>query len=167
MKIKSILKITILFLLICFSNSLFAKWAMQNEKGQVLNSDLILIGELGELEESKKPFHGFYTQKINLKVKTILKGSPPKITIVYGSKKSFCASSAVPLNYKKGQKVLIFLRKSKDGFVVVNGSNGLCPITKNLTKWFTGNKSLSQTETPTKIVITKIKTILSSTDLKK
>lgn len=138
MKLKLI---SLLILFFVLPAQLQAKWLNLNANQQIKQSDLIVIASVEKCTEQKKPFYGFYTQKSVLRIKSILKGTATEKIFLFGSEKGICASSAVSVDIERMKETIFFLRSSQEGYVVTNGTNSICIIDNDSTKWF-GKKTL-------------------------
>ena len=154
----------LLLFLQCLTLSTFADayWVPSSQKGMINQSNAIVIVEF---ISSKKT--GPKLQVAKFKVHTIVKWdkkiSKPKLIEV----KSLSNESTGPPRYffknKKGDKLLLFLCRTKAGLQICNGSSGALPIKGNNVYWqdkLNHDRSWIRFETPAKPVLTDISDVV-------
>lgn len=111
-----------------------AKWARMNQSQILEYSDLIVVAEFLGVTDEIDPKAGSL-QVSELKVIQTIKGFQSKLVKVYGYDMRMCAPN-YQFEETRGVQYLLFLRKHKDGFVVVNGKFGALRITGQEVDWF-------------------------------
>lgn len=115
-----------------------AKWARMSQSQLVEYSEYIVVAEFMGVTAKAAPESG-NLQVSALKVIRMVKGAPIKEIKVYGYDMRVCAPN-YQFEEAKGAQYLLFLRKHKDGFVVVNGQFGALRIINQKVDWFLESK---------------------------
>ncbi len=121
--------------LLCCSSA-FADWGPSPLKTLVEYSDCVVVAEF--VSEDVRKTDGQRTdQEVTLKVTSVIKGEAPEQVRISGYEDPKMCRAQFVFPTAKGEKYLIFLRKSEGKYTVVNGIFGALTITEDQVKWFT------------------------------
>lgn len=132
-----------LFALLLLSAPAQAKWGPMNLPQLIDFAQVIVVAEFVD-EEQRKDSDIATTQIAVLKSHKIISGTIGRDFKVHGWASPGICKPQYVFPPKKGVKYLLFLRKTQDGYRVVNGHFGALPVAEGKISWFS-NASVGQT----------------------
>lgn len=123
------------FALLILSSSAQAKWGPMSLQQLVDFAQVIVVAEFVK-EEERKESELATTQIAVLKLHRVVSGTIDREFKVHGWRSPRICKAQYVFPNTKGVKYLVFLRKSQDGYRVVNGPFGALPITDGKISWY-------------------------------